>query len=164
MSSQFNLDLFFNASNFQIWFGFSSREMLGGSGRPSRSPSPDRKKLRWSDHDEVNFLDGAEVNFLSREPSSFIAMVDEPEDSEEDVPPPSPPPQVYDACDSDSDMEEDSISSSESDMPDLLTESDSEDEEEILSRPARTRGPPRNRPTIMAARPRLVVNGTSTVP
>jgi hypothetical protein len=35
------------------------------------------------------------------------------------------------ACDSDSDMEEDPISSSESDMPDLLTDSDSEDEEEI---------------------------------
>jgi hypothetical protein len=43
-------------------------------------------------------------------------------------------------------MEEDSISSSASDMPDLLTESDSEDKEEIkdyiFSRSARTRASP----------------------
>jgi hypothetical protein len=88
-----------------------SGETRGDSGRPPRGLSPDRKRLRWSDHHEVNFLEGAEVNcLLEHEPSSFIAMVDEPGDPEEpSLVSTGPPPPGQAPSDVDSDMEEASV-------------------------------------------------------
>jgi hypothetical protein len=131
----------------------SSRDTRGDPGRPPRSSSPHRKKLRWGDSREINFLEGAEINsftFDEREPSSYVAMVDTPEDPEEPnaVPPPPSPPD-----ESDSDMEEASVSSTDSSMPGLVTDSDSDDEPdgEEICRQIRIRRPPRNLPTMQAA-------------
>jgi hypothetical protein len=71
-----------------------SRDTRGDPGRPPRSSSPHRKKLRWGDSREINFLEGAEINCLTfdeREPSSYVAMVDAPEDPEEPNAVPLPP-------------------------------------------------------------------------
>jgi hypothetical protein len=77
-------------------------------------------------------------------------MVDAPEDPEEPnaVPPPPSPPD-----ESDSDMEEASVSSTDSSMPELVTDSDSDDEPDgdEICRQIRIRRPPRNLPTIQAA-------------
>jgi hypothetical protein len=130
-----------------------SADSRGNYGRPPRGPSPDRKKLRWGDSREINFLEGAELNCLTfdeREPSSYVAMVDAPQDPEEPnaVPPPPSPPD-----ESDSDMEEASVSSTEESIPDLVTDSDSDDEPDgdEICRQIRIRRPPRNLPTIQAA-------------
>jgi hypothetical protein len=97
----------------------------GDPGRPPRSSSPHRKKLRWGESREINFLEGAKIDFLTfdeREPSSYVAMVDIPEDPEEPnaVPPPPSPPD-----ESDSDMEEASVSSTDSSMAGVVSDSDS---------------------------------------
>jgi hypothetical protein len=77
-------------------------------------------------------------------------MVDTPEDPEEPnaVPPPPSPPD-----ESDSDMEEASVSSTDSSMPGLVTDWDSDDEPdgEQICYQTRTRRPPRNLPAIQAA-------------
>jgi hypothetical protein len=79
-----------------------------------------------------------------------MAMVDTPEDPEEPnaVPPPPSPPD-----ESDSDMEEASVSSTDSSMPGLVTDSDSDDEPdgEEICRQIRICRPPRNLPTIQAS-------------
>jgi hypothetical protein len=82
-----------------------SGETRGNSGRPPRL-SPDRKRLRWSNHHEVNFLEGAEVNcLLEHEQSSFITIVVKPEDPEKSPPGSTgPPPPGHSP--NDSDMEE----------------------------------------------------------
>jgi hypothetical protein len=122
------------------------------SGRPPRGLSPDRKRLRWSDHHHVNFLEGAEVNcLLEHESSSFISMVDESEDPEEPhqvlrgphrlatpqaTPTPTwrkPPCRPL--------------------MPGLVSESDSEDElDHEITTLARPRRPPRQVPVVRAGR------------
>jgi hypothetical protein len=112
-----------------------SRDTRGDPGRPPRSSSPHRKKLRWGDSREINFLEGAEINFLTfdeRELSRYVAMVDTPEDPEEPnaVPPPPSPPDA-----SDSDMEKASVSSTDSSMPGLITDSDSDDESRMEKKP-----------------------------
>jgi hypothetical protein len=99
-----------------------SRDTRGDPDRPPRSSSSQRKNLRWGDSREINFLEGAEINSLTcdeREPSSYVAMVDAPEDPEEpnSVPPaPSPPDE------SESDMEVVSVSSTDTSMPGLVTD------------------------------------------
>jgi hypothetical protein len=108
-----------------------SRDTRGDPGRPPRSASPHR-------------------TFDEREPSSYVAMADTPEDPEEQnaVPPPPSPPD-----ESDHDMEEASVSSTDSSMPGLVTDSNSDGEPdgEEICRHIRIRRPPRNLPTIQAA-------------
>jgi hypothetical protein len=143
-----------------------SGETRGNSGRLPRGLSPDRKRLRWSDHHEVNILEGAEVNcLLEHEPSSFIAMVDEPEDPEEPSPGSTgPPPPGQAPSDVDSDMEEASVSSADDSMPGLISESDFEDElDHEIATLARHRRPPRQVPVVRAGRLYAVVVFSSSI-